>query len=305
VLIRVLGSAAGGGFPQWNCNCGNCRGLRAGTLNARKRSQSSIAVSVDARRWVVCNASPDIHQQIAQNPALQAHEGVRDSGIGAVILVDGQIDHSTGLLLLREHGAPLEVWTTETVRDDLSSGLPILNVLKHFCGVHWHRIPIDGVEFEIPVLPGVLITALPVEGKPGPYSAHRESPRIGDNIGLIFRDPRSGRQLFYSPGLAAIPPAVARVLNASDCVLVDGTFWSDDEMIRIGVSHKCARDLGHLPQSGPGGMASVLARLPQRTRRILIHINNTNPILDEAGPERAQLAAAGIEVAFDGMEIEL
>ena len=279
--------------------------MRAGTLNARRRSQSSIAVSVDGRHWVVCNASPDIHQQIAQNPALQPHEGVRDSGIGAVILVDGQIDHSTGLLLLREHRAPLEVWTTEMVRDDLSSGLPILNVLQHFCGVHWHRIPVDGAQFEIPVLPGLSITALPVEGKPGPYSAHRENPRIGDNIGLIFRDPASGRQLFYSPGLAGVPPAVAQVLNASDCVLVDGTFWSDDEMIRIGVSHKRARDLGHLPQSGPEGMAAVLGRLPRRTRRILIHINNTNPILDEAGPERAQLTAAGIEVAFDGMEIAL
>jgi pyrroloquinoline quinone biosynthesis protein B len=209
------------------------------------------------------------------------------------------------LLLLRENGAPLEVWTTETVREDLSSGLPILNVLQHFCGVHWHRIPVDGGEFEIPVLPGVLIRALPVEGKPGPYSAHRENPRIGDNIGLIFRDQRSGRQLFYSPGLAAIPPAVARVLDASDCVLVDGTFWSDDEMIRTGVSHKRARDLGHLPQSGPGGMAEALSGLASRTRRILIHINNTNPILDEAGAERAQLAAAGIEVAYDGMEIEL
>jgi pyrroloquinoline quinone biosynthesis protein B len=178
-------------------------------------------------------------------------------------------------------------------------------VLKHFCGVRWHCIPVDGVEFEIPALPGVRVSALPVEGKPGPYSAYRENPRVGDNIGLIFRDTGSGRQLFYSPGLAAIPSAVERVLAASDCVLVDGTFWSDDEMIRVGVSHKRARDLGHLPQSGPGGMAEQLARLPQRTRRILIHINNTNPILDEAGPERAQLTAAGIEVAYDGMEIEL
>jgi pyrroloquinoline quinone biosynthesis protein B len=279
--------------------------MRAGTLSARPRTQSSIAVSMDGRHWVLCNASPDIHRQIAQNPALQPHAGLRDSGIGAVILVDGQIDHSTGLLLLREHRAPLEVWTTETVREDLSSGLPILNVLQHFCGVHWHRIPVDGVEFEIPVLPGVRITALPVEGKPGPYSAHRENPRIGDNIGLIFRARDSGRQLFYSPGLAGIPAIVEQVLNESDCVLVDGTFWSEDEMISVGVSHKRARDLGHLPQSGPGGMAAVLARLPQATRRILIHINNTNPILDESGPERSQLAAAGIEVAFDGMEIEL
>ena len=253
----------------------------------------------------MCNASPDIHQQIAQNPALQPHQGVRGSGIGAVILVDGQIDHSTGLLLLRENGAPLEVWTTEPVREDLSSGLPILKVLAHFCGVDWHRIPLDGAQFEIAALPGVAISALPVEGKPGPYSAYRENPRIGDNIGLLFHERSSGRQLFYSPGLAAIPAAVERVLNESHCVLVDGTFWSDDEMIRVGVSAKRARDLGHLPQSGAGGMAERLARLPQHVRRILIHINNTNPILDEAGSERAELTAAGIEVAFDGMEIEL
>jgi pyrroloquinoline quinone biosynthesis protein B len=254
---------------------------------------------------VLCNASPDIHQQIAANPALQPHQGLRDSGIGAIILVDGQIDHCTGLLLLREHRAPLELWSTDTVRDDLSTGLPILNVLQHFCGVHWHRIPVDGAPFEIPVLPGVMVSALPVAGKPGPYSAYREKPRVGDNIGLIFRDSRSGRQLFYSPGLAGIPPAVGQVLSASDLVLVDGTFWSDDEMIRIGVSHKHASELGHLPQSGAGGMAEQLARLPPQTRRVLIHINNTNPILNDSGPERAQLAAAGIEVAFDGMEIEL
>jgi pyrroloquinoline quinone biosynthesis protein B len=132
------------------------------------------------------------------------------------------------------------------------------------------------------VLPGVTVSALPVEGKPGPYSAYRENPRVGDNIGLIFRDAGSGRQLFYCPGLAAYPAGGRAGLSASDCVLVDGTFWSDDEMIRIGVSHKRASDLGHLPQSGAGGMAEQLARLPQRTRRILIHINNTNPILDES-----------------------
>jgi pyrroloquinoline quinone biosynthesis protein B len=279
--------------------------VRAGTLNARRRSQSSIAVSSDGHHWLLCNASPDIHQQIAANPVLQPHHGLRDSGIGAIILVDGQIDHCTGLLLLREHRSPLELWSTDTVREDLSSGLPILTVLQHFCGVHWHRVPVDGAAFEIPVLPGVTITALPVAGKPGPYSAYREQPRVGDNIGLIFRDTASGRQLFYAPGLADIAPAVEQILRASQCVLVDGTFWSDDEMIRVGVSSKRASDLGHLPQSGAGGMAEQLARLPRHTRRVLIHINNTNPILDDGGAERAQLAASGIEVAFDGMEIHL
>ena len=230
---------------------------------------------------------------------------MRASAIGAVLLVDGQIDHALGLLLLREHRQPLEVWTTDAVREDLTTRLPILNILENYCGVLWKRIAANGSEFTLPALPGITLAALPVDGKPGPYSAHREDPRVGDNIALIFRDHATGRQALYAPGLAALTPRIASALIASDIVLVDGTFWSDEEMIRAGVSHKRARDIGHLPQSGPGGMAEELARLPSPRRRILTHINNTNPILDEASPEHAQLVAAGIEVAFDGMEIAL
>ncbi len=303
--IRVLGSAAGGGFPQWNCNCANCRGLRTGTLDARGRTQSSLALSANAQQWLVCNASPDIHRQIEQNMALQPHTGLRNSGIGAILLTDGQIDHAAGLLLLRERSTPLPLWTTEPVREDLSTGLPLLKVLQHYCDIAWHRIPTDGTAFAVPVLPDVSITALPVAGKPGPYSPYRDNPRIGDNVGLLFRELTTGRQLFYAPGIAVITPPVAAAMRDSDCVMVDGTFWSDNEMIRIGVSHKRARELGHLPLSGAGGMIEHLTDLPAACRRILIHINNTNPILDESGPERAQLVAAGIEVAYDGMEIEL
>lgn len=302
--VNVLGSAAGGGFPQWNCNCPNCTGLRKGTLRARARTQSSLALTVDGCRWLLCNASPDIHRQIAQTPALQSQTAVRDSGIAAVMLVDGQIDHAAGLLLLRERNTPLPLWTTDAVREDLSTGLPLLNVLQHYCGIAWHRIPVDGTTFEAPALPGVSIMAVPVAGKPGPYSPYRENPRTGDNTGFIFRDQDTGRQLFYAPGLADITPQVSAVMHESDCVMVDGTFWSDDEMINLGVSNKRARDLGHLPQSGAGGMIEQLAALPAACRRILIHINNTNPILDESGPQRAQLLAAGIEVAHDGMEIK-
>lgn len=262
-------------------------------------------MSADANNWVVCNASPDIHHQIAAHTALQPRVGVRDSAIAAVLLVDGQIDHALGLLLLREHRQALPVWTTDPVREDLSTGLPILTVLGSYCGILWNRIPTDGSEFTIPALAGVTLAALAVEGKPGPYSPHRESPRMGDNIGLALHEQTTGRRAFYAPGLGAITPAVRQAIQSSDVVLVDGTFWSDDEMIRAGVSNKRALDIGHLPQSGPGGMAEELARLPRSIRRILIHINNTNPILDEASPEHAQLAAAGIELAFDGMEIQL
>ncbi len=305
MLIRVLGSAAGGGFPQWNCNCRNCRGVRSGTVAAHVRTQSSIAVSADGARWILCNASPDLHRQIAATPSLQPRSGVRDTPIAGIILVDGQIDHATGLLLLREQPTPLDVWTTDPVREDLTSGLPLLSVLAYYCGVRTHTIPVSGAPFDVAALPGVEVAALAVSGKPGPYSPHREHPRLGDNIALLLRDCVSGRQLLYAPGLGAITPTIAAALASSDVVLVDGTFWDDEEMIRAGVSRKRARDIGHLPQQGPGGMIEVLAPLAAATRRILIHINNTNPILDESGPERAALAALGIEVAFDGMEIEL
>jgi len=305
VFIRVLGSAAGGGFPQWNCACQNCRGVRDGSIKATPRTQSSIAISSDGDRWVLCNASPDLHRQIAANPPLQPRSGVRDTPIAAVLLVDGQIDHSLGLLLLREHRRRLEVWTTEAVRADLTSGLPLLSVLQHYCGVEWHPIGIDGKPFQIPSLPGIEITALTVEGKAAPYSPNRQNPRIGDNIALSLRDMNSDRRALYAPGLATISASMSEALLASQCVLVDGTFWRDDEMIAAGVSSKHATELGHLPQSGTGGMIETLAQLPAATRRILIHINNTNPILDEQSAERAALRDAGIEVAFDGLEIRL
>jgi pyrroloquinoline quinone biosynthesis protein B len=305
VFIRVLGTAAGGGFPQWNCSCHNCRGVRDGSVRAIPRTQSSIAISSDGDRWVLCNASPDLHRQIAATPLLQPRTGVRDTPIAAVLLVDGQIDHTIGLLLLREHRERLDVWTTEAVRSDLTSGLPLLSVLQHYCGVEWHPIGIDGRPFQISSLPGIDITALPVEGKPGPYSPNRRSPRIGDNIALLFRDVKSSRRVLYAPGLAAITAPINEALHASQCVLVDGTFFRDDEMVAAGVSSKYASELGHLPQSGAGGMIETLSKLPPTARRILIHINNTNPILDEQSAERAALAEAGIEVAFDGLEIRL
>jgi pyrroloquinoline quinone biosynthesis protein B len=305
VYVRVLGSAAGGGFPQWNCNCRNCRGVRAGTLRAQARTQSSIAISADFNSWALCNASPDIHRQLAAQFPVDSHAELRSNPIRDILLVDGQLDHTIGLLLLRENREPLRVWSTDLVADDLTEGLPLLRVLSHFCGIDRRRIPLDNAEFEVPSLPGVAIAALAVEGKPAPYSKRRENPEPGDNIALTFRDRTSGRALFYAPGLARVTEPVRQAMHASAAVLVDGTFWSDDEMIATGVSHKRANDIGHVAQSGGGGLIEELARLPADTRRILIHINNTNPILDEASSQRAQLAAAGIEIAVDGMRIEL
>jgi pyrroloquinoline quinone biosynthesis protein B len=304
--ITILGSAAGGGFPQWNCNCRNCAGLRSGAVRATARTQSSIfARPDDSVDGVLFNASPDILEQIRMRADLQPARRKRDSAIAGVVLMDGQIDHATGLFMLREHVGRLPLWCTDAVDEDLRSGNPILRVLEHYCGVERHRIALDGASFDVPGVPGLALRAMPLRSKAAPYSPHRENGAPGDNIGVTLTDTRRGSSLFYAPGLAQITPAVFDAMASADAVLVDGTFWTDDEMIGLGLSTKRARDIGHLAQSGADGMIEWLARLPSRIRRCLIHINNTNPILDEDSAQRAVLTRAGIEVCEDGMEIVL
>ncbi|RJF92809.1 pyrroloquinoline quinone biosynthesis protein PqqB [Noviherbaspirillum saxi] len=309
--IRVLGSAAGGGFPQWNCNCRNCNGVRNGTVRARARTQSSIAVTANELDWALINASPDILSQIAATPALQPGRSPRDTGIVAVVLMDAQIDHVTGLLMLRE-GKTLSVHCTASVWKDLTHGLALTRVLSHYCDMQWNPIDVDevdgarstGTPFTLPRLEGIRFTPVPLSSKAPPYSEHRMAPTPGDNIGLLIENEKTGRSLFYAPGLGQIEPHVESAMRTAECVLVDGTFWRGDEMIHLGLSAKTAADMGHLPQSGPGGMIELMGSLEDR-RKILIHINNTNPILDDDSRERATLARHGIELAYDGMEINL
>jgi len=302
VKIRVLGSAAGGGFPQWNCNCRNCAGLRAGTLDAQARTQSSIAVTgSDGVSSVLVNASPDILTQLQAAPTLQPNRAIRDSALVGIILVDGQVDHTTGLYMLREATRPWPIWCTDSTHADLTRGNPVFGVLAHFCGVDRRCIELDR-PFSVGVT-GVSFRALPVASKPAPYSPNREAPISGDNLALVITNDVSGRSVVYAPGLAAIDDRLWEAMQSASCVMVDGTFWTDDEMIQMGISRKRARDIGHLPQSGADGMLEWLDRLPAGTRRILIHINNTNPILDGSSAEAAQLRRRGVEVAYDGMEI--
>ncbi|GAB4211584.1 MAG: pyrroloquinoline quinone biosynthesis protein PqqB [Rhodoferax sp.] len=301
--IRVLGSSAGGGFPQWNCNCRHCDGVRRGTVRAQPRTQSSIALSVDGVDWLLVNASPDLLTQIQRNPVLQPGRSIRDSGIAAVLLIDAQIDHVTGLLMLRERQTPLPVLATREVFSDISSGFPLTDILSHYCGVQRQELPIDGSAVHIAALPGLKLQAVALSSKPPPYSPFRGAPRPGDNIGLVVTSPDTGARAFYAPGLAEVTPELAALMRDCAVVLVDGTFWTHDEMQRLGLSTKSALDMGHLPQSGPGGMIAQLDPLPASTRKILIHINNTNPILLDDSAERAELTAHGIEVAYDGMEI--
>ena len=305
--ILVLGSGAGGGYPQWNCNCELCAGVRRGTTRATPRTQSSIAVSADGEHWVLLNASPDLGQQIRHQPALHPRGAPRHTPIEAVVLMDAQIDHVTGLLSLRE-GPPIELYCTPCVFEDLTSGLPLLPALQHYCGVHWHILPVAGddtvAEFPIDAAPGLRFRAIAIAGKAPPYSPHREDPAVGDNIALVVDDVKTGERLFYAPGLAQIGECELLAMHGASCVMVDGTFWTDDEMIAAGLVAKTAEQLGHLPQSGPQGMVAALASLPAR-RKVLIHINNSNPILDEDSEQRRELHAQGIEVAHDGMEIDL
>ena len=303
--IHVLGSAAGGGFPQWNCNCRNCAAIRAGTFQGSARTQSSIAVTgSNAPASVLVNASPDILTQLQRTPYLQPNRSRRDTAIAAVILVDGQVDHTTGLYMLRESVRPWPIWCTDSTCADLTRGNPVFGVLAHFCGVDRRRIELDR-EFVVEAVEHVRWRGLPVASKPAPYSPNRESPVSGDNLALVITDELSGRSAVYAPGLAAIDERLWDAMRAASCVLVDGTFWTDDEMIRLGVSRKRARDIGHLPQSGAEGMLEWLDRLSSNTRKILIHINNTNPILDEASAESAELREHEVETARDGMEIIL
>ena len=253
--------------------------------------------------WALFNASPDILQQIRDFPELQPGRRLRDTAIGPIVLMDAQIDHTTGLYMLRERSEPLQIWCTEQVHEDLTRGNPIFRVLEHFCGVRWNALPIDGRSVSPEGIGALRFTALPLASKAPPYSPHRDAPHPGDNIGMTITDTGNGRSAFYAPGLAQVSAPVWQAMQAADCVLVDGTFWTDDEMSAVGVSAKRALDLGHLPQSGPEGMIHWLDRLPAATRRLLIHINNTNPILDEDSPQRALLQAHHIDVCHDGLDI--
>lgn len=304
--ILVLGSGAGGGFPQWNCNCRLCAGQRSGQVRATPRTQSSIAVSADGERWILLNASPDLGAQLRASPALWPRHGLRHSPIEAVVLMDSQIDHVAGLLSLRE-GQRLQLYCTPEAHDDLTGSLPLLRTLDSYCGVTWHPLSLEAGGGAWHEIAGLRLQALPVPGKAPPYSPRRQTEARSENAAVLIEDPATGKRVLYAPGLAQVGEAERRSLDACDCVLVDGTFWTEDEMVAAGLGKKHAADMGHLPQCdgphGPGMLKALDACAAQR--KVLIHINNSNPILDEDGAERAELTRRGIEVAFDGMELEI
>ena len=301
--IYILGSAAGGGFPQWNCACEHCNAVRHKNENYLERTQSSIAISENGRDWILCNVSPDIRQQLMDFKAIQKIAKIRGTGLCSIILMDSQLDHTIGLLSLRE-GCPIDVWCTEMVYQDLTQHFSVFNVLKHWHSGLRHRLIELDRSFTIPKFDYLDFQPILIHSAAPPYSPHRNDPHQGDNIALLIRDLKTKKQLFYAPCLGEINDELMEIFQESDCILIDGTFWSQEELIQLGISQKSANEMGHLPLSGESGSLSFLKQLKQ-TRKILIHINNTNPILNKASTEYAILQENSVEVAFDGMYIEL
>lgn len=217
--------------------------------------------------------------------------------------MDAQIDHVTGLLMLRERSTPLPLLATREVLSDLGTGFPLTRILSHYCGVDALPLTPDGGGQAIAGMPGLLVHPFTLSSKPPPYSPFRDCPRPGDNLGLVLENPANEQRVFYAPGLGEMTTDLLARMAQCQAVLADGTFWTADEMQRLCLSKKTATDMGHLPQCGPDGMIRWLDKLPPGVRKILIHINNTNPILRENSAERALLGAHGIEVAWDGMEL--
>jgi pyrroloquinoline quinone biosynthesis protein B len=303
---RVLGAAAGGGFPQWNSNAAACQRARRGDPSARPRTQASIAVSADGEHWFLFNASPDLRQQIEAAPCLHPRQGVRSSPIAGVVLTGGDVDAIAGLLTLRERHA-FTIYGTSGIQQVLDSN-PIFEVLAR--DVVTRRC----VEIGAPVmltLPDGSPSSLSLELFAVPskvplyLEAPAEEPSIAESettVGAAVSD--GHRRLLFVPGCARWSEAVARRLQGADVVLFDGTLWTDDEMLRAGLSSKTGLRMGHMSVSGPNGVLNAFKTLDAR-RKILLHINNSNPILLDDSPERATVEAAGWEVAYDGMEIGL
>jgi pyrroloquinoline quinone biosynthesis protein B len=297
--ILVLGSAAGGGFPQWNCRCPACALAWAGDPRVVPRTQSGTAVSADGESWLLLNASPDLRQQILSTPRLQPRRAGRDSPIAAVVLTNGDVDHVAGLLSLREN-QPFAIHATRSVLGILEDN-PIFRVLD---GTRRSKTPIDlGTPAEI--MPDLFVTAFPVPGK---EPLHREAGEVTigaeteTTIGLRVHS--SGTHFFYIPGCAAVRPALMDRIGDAPLLLFDGTTYTDDEMVTLGLSAKTAHRMGHVAMSGPEGSLAGFATAPI-ARKVYIHINNTNPVLIDGSEERKRVEAAGWEVAFDGMEIVL
>ncbi|HWE30628.1 MAG TPA: pyrroloquinoline quinone biosynthesis protein PqqB [Polyangia bacterium] len=295
--VHVLGSAAGGGFPQWNCGCANCHEVRRGSDRTEARTQDSIALRGDGDDLVLVNASPDILQQIQRTPAL-APRRPRHSPISAIVLTNGDMDHILGLFSLRE-SYPLHIYATAPVWHGLSERNVMFRTLQRFDGhVTWHQLTLETPA----TLPnGVTLTPFAVPGKLPVHLERDSQPSLADNIGLEFT--QHDKRVVYCAAAGTIDAYCER-FDGANCLLFDGTFWSSDELVRQGLSQARAESMAHLPIGGDHGSLTRLAHLAT-DRKIFTHINNSNPVLLRDSAERAEVERRGWEIAFDGMEIDV
>ena len=295
MLLRVLGSAAGGGSPQWNCGCPVCTAVRSGAGPAR--TQSSVALSADNRRWFLINASPDVRAQLESFPGLHPRDD-RTTPLEAVLLTDAELDHTLGLVLLREARA-LTLYATPAVHQTLCDGSGLLRILERYCPVGWRAV-VPGAG--ITLAEGLSCRAFDVPTtKPARFGSGADHGRV---VGYRLTDERSGGTLVYLPGVQALTPALRAEIQGCQCLLIDGTCWRDDELVRLGLAGKTSRQMGHLPIGGPDGSLAQLRELGAG-RTIFVHLNNTNPILLADAPERRLVEDSGMEVATDGLEVEV
>jgi pyrroloquinoline quinone biosynthesis protein B len=303
--VVLLGTAAGGGFPQWNCACTNCQVARQVPARARPRTQSSVAISADGRSWFLVNASPDVRLQIESFPRLTPPAGrVRGSAISGVLLTSADLDHTLGLFCLRE-GDPLAIHASGAVRHALCQELRFGAIMASYCGLEWQEppaalAPLCGRDRRNS---GLSYAAFPVAAKPPRYGNHAAASD-GDAVGYRFVDETTGGRLVVVPGLAEFDERFAREADQADLLLLDGTFFDDDEMRRTGAGTATAAEMGHVVVNGPSGSLAKLAAF-SHVERVYIHINNTNPMLLEDSVERRAVVAAGVQIGYDGMQFSL
>lgn len=300
MYLRLLGSAAGGGCPQWNCACRICSLARADGNHTYARTQSSLAISATGKNWYLVNCSPDVRSQIESTPALSPGPGVRQTPLRGVLLTDAELDHTIGLLSLRE-GADLDVYATSTVIAALSDSFPVRRILSSYADILWTEV---GLDEEFTIDDGKLAVRAYSTGTKRPRYARAETSATGWVIAYRFQDKQSGAVAFYAPTIETWTRELVVAMSSAECVFVDGTFWSEDEMLQCGTGQLNAQLMGHTPISGTTGSAARLDGVASR-RKILVHINNTNPIIDSDSDEAKELAARHIEVGADGLELEL
>jgi pyrroloquinoline quinone biosynthesis protein B len=302
VQVILLGTAAGGGFPQWNCWCPTCRTARREPARAHPRSQSSAAVSADGRRWFLLDASPDVHAQLARLPRTEP-TGMRHQPVEGVVLTDAELDHTLGVVLLRE-GRHLQVYATPAVQHMLEHDSRLLPVTRAFAEVRLESLAIEGATalgYRDGCPAGLTVTAFPVPAGPPRFASQELA---GHTVGLLVRDETTGGVCAFVPGCGGLDRALLDRLAAAELVLFDGTFWTDEELITLGIGERTARQMDHLPVSGPDGSLERLATLPGR-HKVYTHINNTNPMLVEDSPQRLLVQRLGLAVGADGMRFTL